>query len=234
MALDQPLTPGEMREVNRIEKLLTAEDRLFGNSKPIQILKRILQHLANLPLIIRLQDQEGDAVDGAEPRPLWTGHCNPNDEDVSTAGAESARNQRTEQRGRKRQYDEAAYIQELVRKYTATSSTQLLNKMTEQEFTTLYNLTPNFRDHVKTIIAFENAQRIKRRRGMKFWQVFEEELGEFNMDQHTSEAYVWLQDLFEANNIEIAEFLAWAEVIGDQKLQKTNTLLLHGPTFVVC
>ena len=45
-----------------------------------------------------------------------------------------------------------------MRKYTATSSTHLLNNMTEDEFTTLYNLRPNFRDRVKTIIAFENAQ----------------------------------------------------------------------------
>ncbi|KAF0310251.1 Non-capsid protein NS-1 [Amphibalanus amphitrite] len=188
------------------------------------------KQLANLPIIVRLQDQE-DAVDGDhEAQPLWRGHCNPNDEDASTSASETNRNQRTEQRGRKRQYDEASYIQELVRKYNSTSSSHLINHLTEDEFTTLYNLTPNFRDRVKTVITFENAQRIKRRKAMKFWEVFESELGEFDLDSHTSEGYEWLQELFEANNIEIAEFLAWAEVIGDQKLQKTNTLLLYGPT----
>ena len=60
---------------------------VFGNAKPIQSLRRILQHLANLPLIVRLQDEEGDAVDGREPQQLWRGHCNPNDEDVSTAAS---------------------------------------------------------------------------------------------------------------------------------------------------
>ena len=65
---------------------------------------------------------------------------------------------------------------------------------------------------------------------MRFWEVYQDKYGNFGLDNHTTEGYEWLLSLFEQNNIEVAEFLAWAEIIADKVLKKTNTLLLYGPT----
>ena len=44
-----------------------------------------------------------------------------------------------------------------------------------------------------------------------------------------SENVKWLKEVFKENNINVGEFFAWFQVIGDKKLNKINTLILQGP-----
>ena len=170
-------------------------------------------------------------MDGV-PAPLWPGHCNPNDEDDNATAAECSRNLRRDAAagtGRKRQDNEADYIRELVQKYQTPTVGSFINALTQEEFDTLYTLTPNFKERVKVIITFEEAQKLKRRKTTRFWATYEENHGNFEQEQEVAAGSTWLNTLCTIKGFSIAELLAWVEVIADKFLNKTNTLLLFGP-----
>lgn len=63
-----------------------------------------------------------------------------------------------------------------------------------------------------------------------------------NQDKYTQKTYPkdtydndrlaigWLESLFDQNNINITEFLAWSEIIKTKRYQKINGLVIQGPT----
>ena len=65
---------------------------------------------------------------------------------------------------------------------------------------------------------------------MRFWEVYFEQFGDYDVDSPRSPGYEWLLELMEENHMRIHEFLAGVELVADAILQKTNTLLLYGPT----
>ena len=93
----------------------------------------------------------------------------------------------------------------------------------------MYNLTPSFRERVKTVIAYEEAQRLKKTKAMRFWPLYKETFPAVQIDSPDSPGYGWLKDLFTDNHIKLQEFIAWVEVIAVNMLNKTNALLLFGP-----
>ena len=40
----------------------------------------------------------------------------------------------------------------------------------------------------------------------------------------------WLEHIYETNDINIVQFLAWIRIIAERKLDKINTLIFQGPT----
>lgn len=50
------------------------------------------------------------------------------------------------------------------------------------------------------------------------------------LDNDAFQAYEWLKELFEANDINVIEFLAWAEAIKAKRFKKINGLCITGPT----
>ena len=182
-------------------------------------------------LVDRIRDAfvTGDEVDG--PRTVLYNlptHCVP--EDVLDGNHTQAEQRRNDRRKRCLPESEYDYLAQLIKRYRPNNVSDLMRSISETEFQTLYTMTPNFRDRIRTVLGYIQLTDLEQRRHIPFWQVYEETYGPVDPAAPLSPGASWLHKLFLANDVSISMFLAWVQIIHDRMLSKTNTLLLQGPT----
>lgn len=82
-----------------------------------------------------------------------------------------------------------------------------------------------YKTHSKLTKTKTSKESIKKKLG----QIYLENIPERTYDSDRL-AIGWLESLFDQNNINITEFLAWSEIIKTKRYQKINGLVIQGPT----
>ena len=123
--------------------------------------------------------------------------------------------------------NEFEYLEELVQTKNPRTVHDLVTKLTRDEFQKLYCVFKgNYRDKLKAIIMFYNKENQRKEKERPLMQNLDLVKKREPNDNHIE----WIEYLLKENNIDIAEFFAWAQIIVEAKLNKVNTLVLQGPT----
>lgn len=124
-----------------------------------------------------------------------------------------------------RDYD---YMQEILEEKHATTFNELMESLSKEEFRTMYiTLGPNYSEKIRNVLYFNRMHERTKQINMPIWNQIRAKTTDMKPSQANIE---WLHYMFQQNNIDILEFLAWFTIIAEKKLNKVNTLVLQGPT----
>lgn len=130
----------------------------------------------------------------------------------------------TKQLYKDRDYD---YMQNLITEKKAKTFQDLMQSLSQEEFRTLYiTLGSSYADKLRNVIYFNKLHERMTDNRKPIWI----QIREKNKQPANTENITWLENMLAKNNIDIPYFLAWFQIIGDQLLNKVNTLVIEGPT----
>lgn len=119
------------------------------------------------------------------------------------------------------------YIHETLEKTKAYTVKELLSKLTEEEYKTMYcTLGNSYKDKFRNVLQFKNQQRKTENNNKPVM----EQLNNKIKHKGNQENIKWIEELMKENEIDIIEFMGWFILIADKKLTKINTFIMKGPT----